>query len=125
MGPGVQAWNSWGSEAQGVQDGEKLAGDGGGKGPRIEQPHENFHSLTWAQQEAAGWGLLARHSGDSNLSLFLMEAWSQNLTEGRILGSIQTPFGSAWPRLAALAARLGCCQFESDAMNPLNSRPNG
>lgn len=51
-------------------------------------------------------GLLTGHSGDSNLSLFLMEAWSQSLMEGRFPGSIQTLFGSAWPRLAALAARM-------------------
>lgn len=39
----------------------------------MQQPHENFYSLTWAQQEAAGRGLLTRHGGDSNRSLFLTE----------------------------------------------------
>lgn len=63
-------------------------------------------SLIGEEQAAAGTCLITRQGGDSNLEPVLMEVCSRSPAEGRIHCPIQVPLGSAWPRLAALAAQL-------------------
>lgn len=96
MGKGWQG--TTGDGRQGIEQGK---GSGSKPCPMRVFIHSEESSLTWTQQEAAGTCQITRHSGDSNLLLFLLEVLSQSFHS-----SIQIPFDSAWPCKAALAEQI-------------------
>lgn len=100
-------------------DGKRLAGDKGElseaqtRGKSLALRHALWElslivvsSLTWAQQEATGTCLITSHGGDNNLVTFLNGGLVSDPHGRQNHSSIQVPLGSAWLRLAVLAAQM-------------------